>query len=843
MHQMDRLTLPAHVLATILLGAIVMTCAYAHSPHDVITSVAISPYYEKDQTVFIYVFDELKKSSDGGYSWKNLERGLDNNAAISDILTSPRNHSEYDTFVATRGDGIYRSNDRGISWRAVNVGLSNLNIRHLIASPDFSSDGTLVAVPKGAGLFISTNTGDSWEYISSDKFYITSLSIVKIDGGIKLLAGTDNGEIYLSDHAFSHWFKQGEITGAGMITSLCSQKAGNPGPLVFVGTESEGLYKTTDLGKSYSHIEINTELTESEKTAYVTSIAAVERTEGATGVFVTLWDKSAFFSTNGGKSWELLDKGLKKNIQADEHNKPHFSEIVVPAEYIIHGEAFIAGFSGLFKTSDSAQTWIELETRPVRNIEGIAVSPYFSDDQLVALASYDGGAYISTNSGKTWEANNIGLMNTHLWDVAIAGDSGNELNIFLVSNLSFLTSQDISSAWSRNEIAASTYWRFVSDNFDEGSIAMKLARRLLDRPDFTFATQIAVSPDFQRDKTVFLGTRYRGVLKSTDAGSTWTHPWQEGKTWVPSLKVSPNYRADGIIVASARRKGFYLSSDSGRTWQSRNKGLSSQAIQYQNLGTSVLAFSPAFGEDSRLFFGTADGLYLTTSNGQNWERLSITGRKQREHIRAIGISPDFSNDATILVSVKGLGLFKSTDKGRSFSEVAPDLIHSNQLLKLIRFSPGYSRDHMIFAASSEEVFVSNNSGISWIRLDRPVRYENTKDNLIYSKGWKKTSHNAFSALNIYSSNIPGAKVDFYFVGKQVTWYGPMSEGYGMANIYLDGELVGTADQFNSETRSFAPVYTVDGLSFGPHILTIEVLDKKNRNASDHFIAIDALDVL
>ena len=103
-------------------------------------------------------------------------------------------------------------------------------------------------------------------------------------------------------------------------------------------------------------------------------------------------------------------------------------------------------------------------------------------------------------------------------------------------------------------------------------------------------------------------------------------------------------------------------------------------------------------------------------------------------------------------------------------------------------------------------------------------------------------YNAFSAMNIHSSNIPGSKADFYFVGKQVTWYGPVSKEYGMANIYLDGELVGKVDQFNSEKNSSAPVYTINGLPLGPHILTIEVLDEKNKNASDHFIAIDALDV-
>lgn len=824
------------------MSVIILKCAHAHSPHDVIKSVAVSPFYEKDHTVFTYVFAELKRSSDGGYSWKNLERGLDNNALISDVAASQRSVSEYDTFVATLGDGVYRSSDHGISWYSINAGLSDLNIRHLAVSPDYVNDHTLVAVPQGAGLFISSNAGDSWEQIAGDEFVATSVSIISIDGSRRLLVGTDKGEIYISGKALKHWLKQGEIAGAGMITSLSSLVTRKSKQLILVGTELDGLHETADLGKSFSHVKLYPDATNSHKSTHVTSVTAIERTESSTDVFITLWDESAFVSTNGGEDWILQDKGLKKNSQADEYNDPHFTEVVVPADYARHGEAFIAGFAGLFKTTDSAQTWSEMETRPARNIESLAVSPSFSRDHLLALASYDGGAYFSVDSGKTWKANNFGLKSTHLWHVAITDDARENLNIFMVNNNSLLALSGISESWSRNEIPVSPYWRFVLDNFDEGSFGMRLARRLLGRSEPLFATQIAVHPDYPVDKTIFLGTRYGGILKSTDAGSTWTNLCQECKAPVSSLKVSPDYEDDGVVAASVRFYGFYLSSDSGRSWEPRNNGLSSQAIQYQNLGTYVLEFSPAFAEDGRLYFGTADGLYFTQNNGQNWEQLNVTGKLQREHISAVGISPDFSDDSTMFASVKGHGLFKSTDKGRSFSEISPDLIHGNQLLKLIMFSPDYSIDHTIFAASSEEVFVSNDGGINWVMLERSTRYENTKDNFSYSQGWKHINNPASSALNIHASNIPGSKAEFYFVGEQVTWYGPASEKYGMANIYLDGVLTGKVDQYESETKRFVPIYTINGLSPGPHVLTIEVIDDKNKNASDYFIAIDALDV-
>ncbi len=217
---MERITLRVLFGLVLLLGGAMFTCAHAHSPHDVVKSVAISPGYAKDQTLFISVFDELKRSTDGGYSWQNLENGLDNSELVSNIATSPGDLNEYDIFVATHGNGIYRSSDHGDSWRAVNNGLDNLNIRRLALSPDYVHDQTLVALPQGTGLFVSTTGGNPWSQVADGEFFATSVSVIKDKDKIRLLVGTDKGEIYLSDEDPGSWSRRGEIAGAGKITDI-----------------------------------------------------------------------------------------------------------------------------------------------------------------------------------------------------------------------------------------------------------------------------------------------------------------------------------------------------------------------------------------------------------------------------------------------------------------------------------------------------------------------------------------------------------------------------------------------------------------------------------------------
>lgn len=396
-----RLTIGVFFFALTVSSILLISVAYAHHPHDVIKLIAVSPYYENDQTVFICAFNELKKSTDGGNSWKNLEYGLDNNALVSDIVAAPRGPDQFDTYVSTRGDGVYRSNDQGVRWYPVNHGLTDLYIRFLASSPGFAKDRTLVAVPQGKGLFISTDAGDNWEPCVNADFLVTAISVFETTGGIRLLVGTDKGQIYLSGESFNHWRLQGPIPDSGTVTGIAVRAGSNGHPLVFVGTERSGLYATADLGVSFSRIEFPSNGASREKDAYVTSVHAFNDAGAATELFVTLWQESVYRSVDGGENWTLMNAGLKKNRQADDTGKPHFSKIVIPDGYSRHGEAFIAGFAGLFKTADKGRSWREMETRQARNVEGLAVSPFFAKDQLLAMASYDAGAYFSQDAGKT----------------------------------------------------------------------------------------------------------------------------------------------------------------------------------------------------------------------------------------------------------------------------------------------------------------------------------------------------------------------------------------------------------------------------------------------------------
>ena len=157
------------VFKVFLLSILIVFCcnlkpAFAHSPHDVVIEVELSPDYAQDQTAY-YLLDgyfpfwgNLFKSEDGGSSWKRIEKGLDNQNKLTSLAVSPQ--SKQTLYLSSLGDGIYKSQDGGSSWFKVNQGLETLSIEQIAIAPN-SSDLVLATGSK-SGLYQTENGGVSW---------------------------------------------------------------------------------------------------------------------------------------------------------------------------------------------------------------------------------------------------------------------------------------------------------------------------------------------------------------------------------------------------------------------------------------------------------------------------------------------------------------------------------------------------------------------------------------------------------------------------------------------------------------------------------------------------------
>ncbi|MBS4069265.1 MAG: choice-of-anchor D domain-containing protein, partial [Sulfurimonas sp.] len=121
-----------------------------------IRHVAISPGFADDGTVYAATASGLFVSQDGGSAWSPVGNGI-TSLDMTAVALSPGFVVDQTLYAGTPA-GIFRSTDGGGSWSPVTAGIATPSIRAISLSPVYATDGTLVAATT-AGVYLSTNRG------------------------------------------------------------------------------------------------------------------------------------------------------------------------------------------------------------------------------------------------------------------------------------------------------------------------------------------------------------------------------------------------------------------------------------------------------------------------------------------------------------------------------------------------------------------------------------------------------------------------------------------------------------------------------------------------------------
>lgn len=175
------------------------------------TTVAVSPAFHHDRLVLAGAPGGLFHSSDEGANWKALVFP-NPPPTVSSLAFSPNFETDETVFAGTMEDGVFVSRDGGKSWAAWNFGLLDLNVMGLAISPDFQTDETILAAVE-TGIFRSTNGGRAWREIELPFGYEAVLSLAfspnyANDG--TLYAGTESHGVWVSRDSAESWQPLGE---------------------------------------------------------------------------------------------------------------------------------------------------------------------------------------------------------------------------------------------------------------------------------------------------------------------------------------------------------------------------------------------------------------------------------------------------------------------------------------------------------------------------------------------------------------------------------------------------------------------------------------------------------
>ncbi|NNE68748.1 MAG: T9SS type A sorting domain-containing protein [Rhodothermales bacterium] len=386
--------------------------------------------------------------------------------------------------------GIIRSDDGGSTWMALQVDERSLNIRDVI-----TQDGVLY-VATSEGVYKSDDRGVSWDWASS------GMTTFDVD----MLFLTSTGDLYAGTSPITGGCTLFRTRNAGRIWT-CAQPQTDPiraggmaeddlGRLYFGGYRF--VYRSDDEGSTWDPIATTT--------TTIHGIAAL----GSTVVAGT-YGRGVMRSGDRGTRWETSNEGLHSAIR----------DIAVGPD----NGLYAATLGGVYVSHDLGNSWELLDDldSPVRPSQSLAF-----DAQGRLLDGTLNGLFRLDLTADIWEA--LGPPGTPPVRDVLPGENG-EIFVGYHAGVYHLRGNNWTSYLligpdqaPRDVIAigvdeagtlyaGGTYDSFMRPSGTNGWI------RLTSMATPYFEAQVF---EQDTDGTQYAGTRYFGVMRSTDGGQTWT---------------------------------------------------------------------------------------------------------------------------------------------------------------------------------------------------------------------------------------------------------------------------------------------------------------------------------
>ncbi|MEO1201388.1 MAG: glycosyl hydrolase [Pseudomonadota bacterium] len=344
------------------------------SPSGRIARFAVHP----DDTRIIYAATAsggLWKTVNGGTTWNPIFEHQ-STVSMGEVALTPGNPDvvwvgtgEQNSVRSSQfGDGVYRSDDGGVTWR--HMGLTgSRHVGRILIHPDdpdtvyVAALGSLWGPNDERGLFRTTDGGETWTNLLRPSDYT---------GVVEVRMHPENPDILFAA-TFQRERRMWSMVGGG---------------------EEGGLYRSNDGGETWSEVGNGFPTTAVGRVG-VTFCPGAPDTMYATAVGP---DGGTFRSTDGGDSWE------RRNAEIKSHW--YYGEMVCDPE---NPDRLYMPLTPLLRSDDGGETFERIiENQVHSDNHTLWVNPKDADHLILGN---DGGVYISRDGGEFWEwQSNIPVM-------------------------------------------------------------------------------------------------------------------------------------------------------------------------------------------------------------------------------------------------------------------------------------------------------------------------------------------------------------------------------------------------------------------------------------------------
>ncbi|HKE55716.1 MAG TPA: hypothetical protein VKB46_03405 [Pyrinomonadaceae bacterium] len=354
----------------------------------------------------------------------------------------------------------------------------------------------------------------------------------------------------------------------------------------------------------------------------------------------------------------------------------------------------------------------------VEGLSGYLIDPGNPSD---ILASTGITVFKSNNAGTSWHPAGVGLeANGYLAVVPnIRSDPSNPHTVYAVGDSGLFRSTDFGEHWTRlsdsfglRDVAVSPtspdtlFVVSVNSVYLSTDGGITLVRQGANGlPDFGGYTNVVFSP--ADPQTLYVVDYFSGVYKSTDAGATFNllinSPIAPGQVF-----PHPTLRDTFFLETLGESTGLFRSTDGGTTFHQVTGGLPAGTVQFVTFDVT----------DPLTLYASADeGLLRSTDGGITFKALGIApDQLGAGEGGAVTLSIDPANAKVLYVNT-AKGNFKSTNRGRSFTEINDGF----RAAHVIDVEFDGERNTGLYVVANHALFRSRDRGKSYTEIKVPPR--------------------------------------------------------------------------------------------------------------------------
>jgi photosystem II stability/assembly factor-like uncharacterized protein len=457
----------------------------------------------------------------------------------------------------------------------------------------------------GGGLWKTTDGGLTWRPVSDQSFTSSSVGAVAV-------AESNPDVVYVG---------MGETELRGNIV------------------QGDGVYKSTDGGKTFTHLGLEKTLAISRIRVHPSNpnlvyVAALGDPYGPNP------ERGVFKSTDGGQTWSRSLFRNDKTGAVDLSMDAKHPEVLYAGLWEVfrtpHSLSSGGPGSGLFKTSDGGATWTELTKndglpKPVWGKIGVSVSGADSNRVYAIIEAAEGGVFFSDDAGQSWKKINDDrrLRQRAFYYTRIYADTQARDTVYIL-NTGIYRSTDAGKSirairvphgdnhdlW----IASNDPGRMINSNDGGANVTINSGETWTEQdfPTAQFYNVITTAHvpyhvcGAQQDNST-------ACLSSTGDGPLYDVGGGESGYIAPDPEDTDVFYAGsygGLLTRINRRTGERRAIN---VWPDNPMGFSAGDIKERFQWTYPIVIAPT---DPNTMYATSQHVWKTTNEGQTWERIS-----------------------------------------------------------------------------------------------------------------------------------------------------------------------------------------------------------------------------